>query len=152
MEKSAAFRGRYEHTVDEKGRTALPARFRDALRARHEDRLVVTCGLEPCLVAYPLGEWRAFEKRLSKLPQFDPSVVRLKRMYVSSAIDCPVDRQGRLLLPPTLREHAALSKDVLWAGMLSHIELWSRERWLRIAAIDDDERQRLRQALGELGL
>jgi MraZ protein len=149
------FRGRYEHTIDGKGRTSLPARFREVLNAGGESRLIITTGLEPCLVAYPLREWEAFEERLGRLPSFDPSVAMLKRIYVSGAIECDLDKLGRLLLPSSLRDHAALSRDVLFAGMGKHIELWDKERFeaLQRGALDDEnKRADMAKRLAELGL
>src|ERR1700691_5199516 len=110
------FRGRYEHTIDAKGRTSLPARYRDALAASGERRIVLTSALDPCLAAYAMHEWSLFEERLAKLPQFDRAVQKLKRIYVSGAVECEVDDSGRILVPPTLREYARLEKEVLLAG------------------------------------
>jgi MraZ protein len=149
------FRGRYEHTIDGKGRTSLPARFREVLAGQDESRLIVTTGLEPCLVAYPLREWEAFEQRLARLPSFDASVAMLKRIYVSGAVECELDKLGRLLLPSSLREHANISKEVLWAGMGQHVELWSKDRFealSRAALADADKREDMAKRLAELGL
>ncbi|MBI2893029.1 MAG: division/cell wall cluster transcriptional repressor MraZ [Deltaproteobacteria bacterium] len=146
------FRGRYEHNVDRKGRTSLPARFREILAARGDERVIVTCGLDPCLVAYPVAEWQAFEERLAKLPRFEPHVVRIKRLYVSGAIESPVDRQGRILLPAALRDHAGIGRDVLFAGVVDHIEIWSLDRWREHSQVADEERAPLAKALSDLGL
>lgn len=148
-------RGRYEHAVDEKGRTSVPARFREAMSANGDSHLVLTTGLDPCLVAYPMREWLAFEERLSKLPQFDASVAMLRRIYVSSAVECEVDKHGRILVPASLRKHAALSRDALWAGMGRHAEIWSSERFesLRDGALEDPaQREAIAKRLAELGL
>lgn len=146
------FRGRYEHNVDRKGRTSLPARFREILAARGDERVIITCGLDPCLVAYPVAEWQAFEERLAKLPRFEPHVVRIKRLYVSGAIESPVDRQGRILLPSAQREHAGIERDVLFAGVVDHIEIWSIDRWREHSQVTEDERGPLAKALSDLGL
>ncbi len=149
------FRGRYEHTIDSKGRTSLPARFREVLTASGESRLIVTTGLEACLVAYPLREWEAFEERLSRLPSFDPSVAMLKRIYVSGAIECDLDKLGRLLLPSSLRDHAGICRDLLFAGMGKHIELWDKARFdalSRNALDDENKRADMAKRLAELGL
>ena len=144
------WQGQYEHAIDAKGRTSVPARFRDSLP--DNGAFVITQALDACLVAYPLDEWRAFEEKLSKLPRFDPHVVKLRRIYVSAAVETPIDSQGRVLIPPTLRAYAALEKDVLWAGMGRYAELWSKERWMRATETTEDERRALAGKLAELGL
>jgi len=146
------FRGRYEHTIDAKGRTSLPARYRDALSAAGERRIVVTSALDPCLVAYAMPEWTAFEERLAKLPQFDRAVQKLKRIYVSGAVECEVDDSGRILVPPTLRDHASLTKDVLWAGSGKYAELWDKATWKTYFETTEDERRDISSRLAELGL
>jgi MraZ protein len=146
------FRGRYEHTIDAKGRTSLPARYRDVLASQNERRIVLTSALDPCLVAYTVQEWLAFEERLAKLPQFDRAVQKLKRLYVSGAVECDVDDSGRILVPPTLREHAHLTKDVLWAGAGKYAELWDLATWKKHFGTTDEEREDIAKRLAELGL
>lgn len=146
------FRGRYEHTIDAKGRTSLPARYRDTLAALGERRIVLTSALDPCLSAYTMPEWTAFEERVAKLPQFDRAVQKLKRIYVSGAVECDIDDSGRILIPPTLRDHASLTKDVLWAGSGKYAELWDKEAWRSHFQTTDDERQDISSRLAELGL
>jgi MraZ protein len=149
------FRGRYEHAIDAKGRTSVPSRFREVMSAQGDSQLVLTTGLDSCLVAYPMAEWLAFEKRLSALPQFDVDVVTLKRIYVSGAVECEVDKVGRLLIPAALRKHAGLQRDALWAGMGSYIELWAKETFedLRTEVLGDpDRRLEIARRLAELGL
>lgn len=146
------FRGRYEHTIDAKGRTSLPARYRDVLSSLGERRIILTSGLDPCLVAYTTAEWTAFEEKLAKLPQFDRAVQKLRRIYVSGAVECDVDDSGRILIPPTLREHASLSKEVLWAGSGKYAELWDKEHWKRAFETTDSDRQDISARLAELGL
>ena len=149
------FRGRYEHSIDAKGRTSVPSRFREVMTAQGDSKLVVTTGLDTCLVAYPMAEWLAFERRLSELPQFDADVVTLKRIYVSGAVECEVDKVGRLLIPAALRKHARLHRDALWAGMGSYIELWAKETFedLRKEVLsDEDRRLGIAKRLAELGL
>lgn len=149
------FRGRYEHAIDGKGRTSLPSRFREVLAAAGESRLVITTGLDPCLVAYPMQEWLAFEERLAKLPQFDASVAMLRRIYVSGAVEVELDKLGRLLVPQGLRDHASLGREALWAGMGRNIELWSKDRFeeLRANALADEaKRVEMARRLAELGL
>lgn len=149
------FRGRHEHSIDAKGRTSVPSRFREVMAAQGDSKLVLTTGLDTCLVAYPMAEWIAFEDRLAQLPQFDADVVTLKRIYVSGAVECDVDKVGRLLIPAALRKHARLKRDALWAGMGRYIELWSKETFegLRKDVLaDDDRRLGISKRLAELGL
>lgn len=149
------FRGQHEHAIDAKGRTSVPARFRDLLAATGESRIVVTAGIDPCLVAYPMKEWLAFEDRLNALPKFDPSVAMIRRLYVSGAVEIELDKLGRLVVPKELRDVAGLERDVLWAGMGAHMELWSKDRFasLRTSVLgDQDKRVEIARRLAELGL
>ena len=146
------FRGRYETTMDDKGRTSLPSRFREILTTLGDDRLVVTTGLDPCLVAYPFGEWRAFEQRLAAKPSFDPSVILLKRVYVASAVECSVDGHGRILVPPPLRGYAGLGKQIVWGGMVGYVEIWDAGRFADVFAAAQREATGLHRALADLGL
>jgi MraZ protein len=125
------------------------------MTAGGDSKLVLTTGLDACLVAYPMAEWLAFEKRLSELPRFDTDVVTLKRIYVSGAVECEIDKVGRLLIPAALRKHARLQRDALWAGMGAYIELWAKESFedLRNEALSDqDRRLGIAKRLAELGL
>lgn len=145
------FRGRYEHNVDPKGRLALPSAWKKALG---DHGLVITTHVsEPCLVAYPEAEWAAFEERLAKLPQFDPSVMKLRRLYVGGAMDCGVDKQGRVLVPPVLREYASLERDVYWVGAIRTIEIWSKQKWVeRVESARQTVTAEDLAKLGELGI
>jgi len=149
------FRGQYEHAIDGKGRTSVPSRFREVLTSRNESKLVLTSGLDPCLVAYPMSEWEAFEERLAALPRFDPSVAMIRRIYVSGAVELEMDKLGRVLVPVNLRGYAGLERKGLWAGMGKHLELWSKPRFdeLRNSVLTDPtSRLEMAQRLGELGL
>jgi MraZ protein len=147
------FRGRFEHTVDNKGRVSLPARFREIISSRYsEDRLILTSFTEPCLIAYPVAEWQLVEDRFRKLPHFDPKLLRLKRVLISGAQECQIDSNGRVLIPPVLREYAKLERDVVWTGMVEWIELWSKETWERVSQEDRGQLENMSDVLGEIGL
>ncbi len=148
------FRGHYEHAIDSKGRTSLPARFRELLASAGDMRLVVTPALfSPCLDIYPLRAWEEFEREVANLPKWDRHAVLLRRRYVSAAVDCELDRQGRVLIPSSLREYAGLAKEVLWAGMGPTIELWSRDQWADAMATTPEDMDQLKEVIGEkLGL
>jgi MraZ protein len=145
------FRGRFTHTLDGKGRIRIPSRFREILKARYHDQLIVT-NLDRCLIAYPLQEWEAIEEKLGELPLVRQDVKAFQRFFVSGATECSFDDQGRVLIPQTLREHAALEREVILAGMVKSFEIWSKPLW-------DEEMKRYREnyaeitaALAELGI
>lgn len=147
------FRGCYEHTVDDKGRTSLPRKFREELMSAYsDDRLVVARSLEPCLMAYPVGEWEAFEQRVAAKGQFNRSVVQLKRAVIASAVECKVDSHGRILLPQALRDYAGIDRDVVWAGMTQSIEIWAKDRWDEAERVAREDPEALSESLAELGL
>jgi MraZ protein len=149
------FSGRFEHAIDGKGRTSLPSRFREVLAASGDSRIVLTTGFEAHLVAYPLQEWNAFLERLAKAPQFDRSVMLLRRIYVSGAVECEVDKLGRLLIPQVLRDYSGLRREALWAGMGLNIELWDKGRYEQMregVLADAAQRETMLQRLAELGL
>jgi transcriptional regulator MraZ len=126
-----SFTGVYQHQIDAKGRTSLPSRFREVLAAQGADKLFVTTDLfDACLQAYAPAQWTAFTQKVAALSQFDPSVRLLVRSFVAPAQECPVDKVGRILIPPPLREHAGLADEVTWAGTVERIEIWSPARWL----------------------
>lgn len=125
------FRGVYEHQIDAKGRTSLPAKLRETLTGAYDERLIITTALDPCLHAYPVREWEALESALAKRNPMEPGVKTLMRLYVASAQECPLDKLGRVLIPPSLRSHAGLEKDLVWAGMVKVIEVWSVAGWAK---------------------
>jgi MraZ protein len=149
------FRGRHEHSIDAKGRTSLPARFRDVLSARAESCVVITKGFGKCLDVYPLREWEAFEAKLGEQSQFEGRLDFVRREYVGNAIDCEVDKLGRLILPSGLRAHAQLEETALWIGVGKRIELWQPAlyRESNLVALDTAESVADAKArLAELGL
>jgi MraZ protein len=144
------FRGQFLHTVDAKGRVSLPARFRDALLSGGDARFVLTPALfDPCLHLYPMAAWEEFERKVSELPSLDANIVRFRRMYVSAAVECELDRSGRVLVPPHLRDKSELDKDVLWAGMGRILELWSKARWDEALAMTAEEQGAFKRAVME---
>jgi MraZ protein len=147
------FRGQFEHAIDAKGRTSFPSRFRDVLTSASDLRLVLTRALfDRCLHLYPLRAWEELEAKIADMPQFDPNVVAFRRMYLSAAVECELDKQGRILVPPGLREHAELVKDVVWAGMGRTAELWSGERWQAAHAMSEAEVASFKTAMEQLRL
>ncbi|MDX2011388.1 MAG: division/cell wall cluster transcriptional repressor MraZ [Myxococcaceae bacterium] len=123
------FRGVYEHQIDAKGRTSFPAKLREVLVGQYDERLIVTTSLDACLHCYPVKEWEQLEAALARRNPMEPGVKSLLRLYVAPAQEVAVDKLGRVLVPPSLRGHAHLEKDVIWAGMVKVIELWSKTGW-----------------------
>ncbi len=147
------FRGQFTHTIDAKGRTSLPARFREQLGGTGNTRLVLAPAIfDPYIHVYPYSLWERFEEQVSQMPQFEPNVVRLRRLYVSAAVDCDLDKQGRVLIPAHLREHARLNREVVWAGVGNKAELWAKESWADANEMSPEEQEALKQKLMELGL
>jgi MraZ protein len=144
------FRGHFEHAIDAKGRTSLPARFRDVLAATGDPRIILTQSpFDPCLHLFPMKAWEEIEAKIAAQPQFDAHVIRLRRLYISAAVECEVDKQGRVLVPNSLRDHASLQKDVLWAGMGTMVELWSREKWNEAQTMTPEDKEQFRRVVAE---
>jgi len=120
------FKGTYRHRIDAKGRIPVPAAFRRALGG---EAAVVATLLDQCLAVYPPAEWRRLEGQLETMPAFSRQVKALTRLLLSRAADCEIDVQGRILLPPALREGAGLARDAVVVGVLNRFEIWSPETW-----------------------
>ena len=123
----AVFRGQFEHTIDSKGRLSIPARFREALSSKSPDRLVVT-RFTKCARAFAVPDFEDIERKLRAMPQND-KVRAFIRFYVGGAQECELDPQGRIVVPPALRTHAGLEKDVVLVGTVDCFELWSGANW-----------------------
>lgn len=145
------FRGRFEHNLDPKGRVSLPSKFREILTTNYDERLIVT-NFDNCLWAYPVAEWNAIEDKVANLPQFKPEVKALQRVFISAATECQLDKQGRILLPQTLRDYAGLTKEVVTVGMISRIEIWSADRWNNVFDQSQKDIADMGEKLAELGL
>jgi MraZ protein len=129
------FRGSFPHTIDEKGRVAIPVKWRDLLSDQDDNRLILTRFIAEgmhCLDAYPYGRWTELEDNMLHKQRFGKRSVGFENYYVSWAHDCVMDKQGRILIPPQLREYAKLKKDVVFAGALSKFRVWDAEAWQRV--------------------
>ena len=140
------FMGEYNHSIDAKGRMIVPAKFREQLG----NEFVVTKGLDGCLFVYSNEEWHRIEENLRDKPLTSREARKFMRFFFAGAATCEVDKQGRILVPGTLREVAQMDKEVVLTGMLDRIEVWSKEQWLENNAYDDMDD--IAQSMQELGL
>jgi MraZ protein len=143
------FRGRYEHTIDAKGRISIPSKFREVLSKKYDDRLVIT-NFDHCLVAFPYEEWSFLEQKVGTFSLMKKETSAFFRFFYSSAMDCDIDKQGRLLIPQTLRDYAGLQKDVVLVGEGKRIEIFAKERWLEEARKIEENFDQIRDTLGNL--
>ena len=124
--------GEYNHTLDAKGRLTVPARFREELG----DVFVVTRGFEGCITAYPMERWERIRLNLANLSLTNQAGRKLSRLFLGNAIECEVDKMGRILLPQPLRNVASITKDVVLTGLGDRVEIWDQERWDEINGAD----------------
>jgi len=117
--------GEYQHTIDDKGRMIIPAKFRDELGSR----FIVTRGLDECLFVYPESEWKVIEQKLKSLPFTRSDARAFTRFFFSGAIECELDKQGRVNIPANLRQYSHLQKDCVVIGVSNRVEIWSKEVW-----------------------
>lgn len=123
------FIGEYEHSVDVKGRVIMPAKLRDDIG----EKFILTKGLDGCLFAYSNTEWENFEEKLKTLPLTNRNAREFVRFFLSGAIECEIDKQGRFLIPSNLRDYAKLEKEIVILGVGTRIEIWDKETWQKDA-------------------
>lgn len=122
------FRGRYDHTIDGKGRLSIPRTFRGELEGSGENPPMLVMQKDH-ISLFPAEAWSAAEQRLKDLPEFDPDAQSLRRFFLAGSQPCPVDSQGRILVPGFMRDHADLGAKVILAGVLDRVEIWSPTRF-----------------------
>jgi MraZ protein len=134
------FEGRSRHTLDEKGRLAIPARFREVLDQKGESALVVT-NLNKSLVAFARDDWQRIKDKAVNLPLFDNAATIYLRYFISGAVECPL-KQNRILIPPDLRGLAGLKKELVLVGHLTRFEIWDKVKW-------EEEFERVKESFPE---
>lgn len=137
--------GEYQHSVDEKGRVALPAKFRKSLT----EGVVVTKGLDPCLHIYPLEQWRRFVEKITQLPSNKLDFVRL---MLSQANHSDIDSQGRILIPAALLDKAGIRQKTVIVGLHTRGELWADSEWQKYKLRMEENTESIAKELGELNL
>ena len=139
------FMGEYNHSIDAKGRMIVPSKFREDMG----EEIIITKGFDGCLYGYTKEEWKNIEEKFKTVHLTSKEARKFLRFFFSGAASCEVDKQGRILIPPVLREYAGLDKEVVTAGVFTRIEIWDKSRWLDNNYDDMDE---IAEHLSELGL
>ena len=142
------FLGEYEHNLDDKGRLAVPSRFRDELG----DGVVITRGFDHCLMGFPRPAWEQLARRVNELSLGQAEARNLRRHLFSGAADLALDRQGRVLIPQNLRDYANLGDQVIVAGLSTHFEIWAIERWGQVLDSLDGSVGAIAEQLAALGI
>lgn len=142
------FIGEYQHTIDEKGRMAIPAKMRGQLL----DGAVVTRGLDNCLFVYTKPEWEKLAEKLAALPLTNANSRAFARLMLAGAMDVEFDKQGRILLPAYLREFASLKSKAVIAGLYNRLEIWNEEAWKNFKKKTEENTDEITQNLAELGI
>lgn len=140
--------GEYLHTIDNKGRLIFPAKFREELG----EKFIATKGLDNCLFVYSLDEWAILENKLKQLPIAKPEARAFVRFFFAGAAELECDKQGRVLLPAPLREHAKLDKDIVVIGVSTRVEIWGKEAWEEYNARIGPEVTNIAENLVDLGI
>ena len=142
------FMGEYSHSIDPKGRLIIPAKRREQLG----ENFVITKGLDGCLFVYPQEEWEAFEARFREVPLTTKDARKFSRFFFAGAAQMELDKQGRILIPSTLRSFAELEKDVVLVGVLDRVEIWDKDRWEANNEYEDDDMDEIAEHMASLGL
>lgn len=145
------FRGKFEYSIDDKGRVKIPPKFKNKIVEKNSNTLILTV-FDECIYAYTQNVWDELEKKALNLPLTNKSARRFKRMFFSSAQDVNIDKQGRLLIPQILREDVGIEKDVVVLGNLDHIEIWSKSKWYDEMKVLREDEEELSKEIEELGI
>jgi mraZ protein len=142
------FIGEYEHSIDPKGRLIMPAKLREGLG----EKFVVTKGLDGCLFVYSLEEWTNLENKMKALPLTSKDARTFIRFFFSGAIECEVDKQGRILIAGNLREYATLEKEVVIIGVSTRVEIWSKDKWNNYNSDENISPDEIAEKMSMLGI
>lgn len=142
------FLGEFSHTIDDKGRLTIPAKFRDEL----ESGIVITRGLDGCLWAFGRSEWEILAEKISKLPTTNEAARNFSRFMFSSAFDSIPDRQGRILLPQNLREYAGIQSETVIIGVMNKLEIWNPAKWTEVVTTVEQDTEAIVAQLQDLGI
>ena len=142
------FIGEYHHAIDEKGRLAIPMKFRKQLK----NGAVVTRGLDNCLFVYTMDEWKKLAEKISNLPFSQANSRAFSRLMLAGAMDVALDKQGRVIVPEYLREYAKLGKEVVVAGLYGRLEVWDKQAWELYKAKTEKDSNEIAETMSSLGV
>ena len=142
------FIGEYEHSLDAKGRVIMPVKLRDDIG----EKFIITKGLDGCLFAYSQNEWTNFEEKLKSLPLTNKNARDFVRFFLSGAVECEIDKQGRFLIPGNLREYATLEKDAVIIGVGTRIEIWNKASWKQYSSDENISADEIAENMTMLGI
>ena len=142
------FMGEFQHSIDAKGRLIVPSKLREKLG----EKFVVTRGLDGCLFGYPLSEWEKLEEKLSEMPLAKKDARTFVRFFYSAATECEIDKQGRINIPVTLRNHADLTKSCVIIGVSNRIEIWDETRWQAFSEEAEENFDEIAETMIDFGL
>ena len=147
------FRGSSFHTIDLKGRIIIPARFRDIIKAGGSNGVMVT-RLDRALFVYTFDQWSKIESKVLSMAETSEYMRRFRRVFIGGASDCNCDRQGRILIPPVLRQYAELDKEVVLVGQIAHFEIWSKKNYEQeVMQMEEDmKKEAVSNEIAKLGL
>lgn len=140
--------GEYNHSIDEKSRVIVPSKFRDDLGST----FVITKGFDTCLFAFSVEEWKNFESKLKELPLSNENARKYVRYFLAGACECQVDKQGRILIPQNLKEHASLKKDIVITGVSTRVEIWDKEKWNNYTSDENIDLNEIASHMSEFGI
>lgn len=142
------FMGEFQHSIDAKGRLIVPSKLREKLG----EKFVVTRGLDGCLFGYPLSEWEKLEEKLNEMPLAKKDARTFVRFFYSAATECEIDKQGRINIPVTLRNHADLTKSCVIIGVSNRIEIWDETRWQAFSEEAEENFDEIAETMIDFGL
>ncbi|MCL1925903.1 MAG: division/cell wall cluster transcriptional repressor MraZ [Syntrophorhabdaceae bacterium] len=149
------FRGRFEYSIDPKGRVNIPAPFRERLQDSGQESFFIT-NFSDCLYAFASEDWNRIEEKLSHVPSTDRRKNAFIRFFLGGAVEAIPDKQGRILIPPSLRAYAQLEKDVVFVGLPNRFEIWSLARWQeemgRFERDEEADPESAKDILSDLGI
>ncbi len=142
------FIGEYEHTVDVKGRIIMPSKLRENIG----EKFIITKGLDKCLFAYSKSEWANFEEKLKTLPLTNKNARDFVRFFLSGAVECEIDKQGRFLVSSNLRTYANIDKEIVIIGVGTRLEIWNKESWTNYSSEENISADEIAENMTMLGI